>query len=544
MPESIKNYPLLSLCLLIALMLLPNLDTLQVTIMEARNFITAREMILHDNWLLTTMNGEARYQKPPLPSWLSALSGLVFGVKSVFAMRLPAILMLMVLASYTYEFSRAMVKSRAQSMVNALILITSFYVVGITAEAPWDIYTHGFMMIGVFHLFKLFKTNKQLWKHSLFAGLAIGCSILSKGPVSIYALLLPFLIAYGIAYGYRDFKPKRLPVLITLLIALVLGGWWYLYVRIEDPATFEAITSKETGNWTSYNTRPFYYYWSFFTQSGIWTIPAFISLMYPYLKRRVNHYKGYRLAILWTIIAVVLLSIIPEKKSRYLMPVLIPLAITIGFYINYLFRKFKNLKDKRETWPVYFNFGLIASIGIAAPLVLYFMFKNEFSAHSFQFLLLSIVLFTLGVFILIKLKKKHIKHVFFLTIAFFMSVFLFGLPIYKTLTSDNYKPIDALAEYNTQKGINIYGLNYIAPETIWQYGDKIPAIQRVGKTLQLPLDEEFGMLANGINPEDQAYLKQHYTIKKLRAYDLNQASKDSKQYNSRLFSNYYLLTKK
>ncbi|HIC30747.1 MAG TPA: glycosyltransferase, partial [Flavobacteriaceae bacterium] len=56
MPKFIKNYPLILLCLFIGIMLLPNLDSIQVTIMEARNFITAREMITDNNWLLTTMN--------------------------------------------------------------------------------------------------------------------------------------------------------------------------------------------------------------------------------------------------------------------------------------------------------------------------------------------------------------------------------------------------------------------------------------------------------------------------------------------------------
>ena len=34
------------------------------------------------------------------------------------------------------------------------------------------------------------------WKYFLLAGLFIGLSFLSKGPVSLYALLLPFLISY------------------------------------------------------------------------------------------------------------------------------------------------------------------------------------------------------------------------------------------------------------------------------------------------------------------------------------------------------------
>jgi len=277
MPKFIKNYPLILLCLFIGIMLLPNLDSIQVTIMEARNFITAREMITDSNWLLTTMNGEPRYQKPPLPTWLTAFSALLFGVKSVFGMRLPAILMVMVLGVFTYKLSKVILKSKAHSLINALILTTSFYVIGITIEAPWDIFTHGFMMVAIYYLFLLFKNETVNWTYVFFASLGIAASILSKGPVSFYALLLPFLIAFSISFKHKNLKSKIIPFITILILALVLGGWWYLYVRLEDPHTFEAITSKETANWTSYNVRPFYYYWSFFTQSGIWTIPAFIG---------------------------------------------------------------------------------------------------------------------------------------------------------------------------------------------------------------------------------------------------------------------------
>ena len=55
------------------------MDVIPVTIMEARNFVSAREMITDDSWILTTMNGEARYQKPPLPTWMTANEAVVSG---------------------------------------------------------------------------------------------------------------------------------------------------------------------------------------------------------------------------------------------------------------------------------------------------------------------------------------------------------------------------------------------------------------------------------------------------------------------------------
>jgi len=543
MLKTLEKHPIISICILVAFMLLPNLDAIPVSIMEARNFITAREMVQDNHWLLTTMNGEARYQKPPLPTWLAAISSFVFGIKSVFGLRLPAVLMVMLIGSFIYKLSQLTLKSKTHSLINALITVSSFYVIGIIIEAPWDIFTHGFMLIAIYHLFLLFTKEKNYWKNTILAGVFIGLSFMCKGPVSMYALMLPFLIAFGITYKYSNFKRKAFSYFSILLLALSIGSWWFIYVRLQDPATFEAITKKETGNWSSYNVRPFYYYWSFFTQSGLWTIPAFISLLYPYLKNKVSNKKAYRFSFLWTILAVILLSIIPEKKSRYLMPVLIPLSINIGFYIEYILRKFKDLKDKKETIPVYFNFGLIGCIGIIFPVVAYLFLKENIAGYWFWYLAASAILVTLGVSIIIQLKKKNLQQVFIYTVLFFASVLLTVSPLSKALTSSNYKPIFNLYKEASAKQMQVYGFNYVAPEMIWQFGNKVPEIKK-DDTFHFPKENTFGMLANGINPEDQAVLSSLYTIEKVATYDLNTASKDARKYNGRLMCNYYVLTKK
>ncbi|NNJ81202.1 MAG: hypothetical protein HKP11_03310, partial [Flavobacteriaceae bacterium] len=87
-----KNHLLLLVIACIAIFFV-NLDALYVNIMEARNFTSAREMLDDGNWLLTTLNGEPRFQKPPLPSWLTAFSGAIFGLQSIAALRMPAALM-------------------------------------------------------------------------------------------------------------------------------------------------------------------------------------------------------------------------------------------------------------------------------------------------------------------------------------------------------------------------------------------------------------------------------------------------------------------
>ncbi len=522
-------------------MLLPNLHVLEVTIMEARNFITAREMLTDNNWLLTTMNGEARYEKPPLPTWLTAISASIFGVKSVFAMRLPAVLFVVLLTVFVFKLSYKLTQDTFFAFRNALIIGSSFYVIGIIIEAPWDIFTHGFMCVAIYFLFQFFEHEKSHFKYALLASVFLGCSFLSKGPVSLYALFLPFLLAYGFTFKYKPLSKKLVAIVIILIVGVLLGSWWYLYIRAYDPETFTTIAEKETGNWSSYNVRPFYYYWSFFTQSGIWTIPAFISLLYPYLKNRVRHLKAYQFSLLWTLLAVILLSLIPEKKSRYLMPVLIPLSINISFYMDYVIREFKTLKDKRETYPLYFNFGLIGFIGIAYIFIVAWFLKGNMKGYYGYIITSGLLLFTIGVLIFKFLKKKQLPSVFYLTFALFAALLLTALPIKNVLISETYKPISGL---KATSNLNLYQFNYIAPEVIWQYGDKIPAIKSEDGTIEFPKDNTFGLLAIGISPEDSDYMQSLYHIEKQGSFDLNQVDTDSKQYKERLQANYYILTKR
>ena len=540
----IENNPILTITIVVLIMLSINIDVLDITIMEARNFITAREMITDGNWLLTTMNGEARYQKPPLPTWFAAISGLIFGIKNILALRLSGIIMVILTGVYSYLLSNKLLNNKVHSLINGLITVTSFYIIGIVIEAPWDIFTHGFMLIAIFHLFQLFEKQKSYWKHTLYAGVFIGFSIMCKGPVSFYALLLPFLISYGITYKYKYFKPKFFSVFSILILALLIGGWWFLYVRLANPETFLSMANKETGNWGSYNVRPFYYYWSFFMQSGIWTIPAFISLLYPYLKSRVSNLKAYKFSFYWTVFAVILLSVIPEKKSRYLMPVLIPLAINIGFYIEYLIREFKTLKDKRETIPVYFNFGLIALIGIAFPVVGYMLLKDNPNINWLLFSIASVILLTIGIFILIKLNKKELKNVFYLIITFMISAFIFVLPLSEALKSDSYKSISELNIEAQKENLKIYSFGTVSPEMIWDFGDKIPQIKLNDSTYNFPKEQKFGILVNGFTAKETKLLKENYTIIQHNTYDLNRSASGTKKHKKRLVSYYYVLTKK
>lgn len=521
-----------------------NLDAIWVNIMEARNFATAREMLQDNNWLLTTLNGEARYQKPPLPTWLTAISAAMFGLESLSAMRLPAALITLLLILATYSLAIRFTAQRTYAFVSSLILATSFYIVFSGRNGQWDIFTHGFMMLAIYQLYRFFTEPTYKYARAFGAAVFFGFSFMSKGPVSLYALLLPFLIAFGWVYKFKQMKGRILPLVLFLVVSLLLSGWWHYYTYIYDAETVLTITNKETGNWTSYNVRPFYYYWSFFTQSGIWTIPAFISLLYPYLKNRVLDKKGYKFTFIWTMASVILLSVIPEKKSRYLLPVLIPLALNTGFYIMYLFRNFRQMEDWKQKFPVYFNFSLIAFIGIAFPVGGYIFLKDNLTGVDWiWFSLLSIALAGIAITILIKLKQKSIRPVFYLTIAFIVSIICFGMPLAKSTTvNPAYKPMSDLQEWNKTKQLSIYELTFFTPEMIWDYKDNLPVLHN-GNRVILPKENEFGLLVAKHDQELFENTFKEFKVEKIDSYDMNPQPEGNRQHKTRLQRDFYVITR-
>ncbi|WBL24894.1 ArnT family glycosyltransferase [Zunongwangia sp. HGR-M22] len=529
---------LIGVCILIFFF---NLDAIYVNIMEARNFGSAREMLNMDHWLLTTLNDIPRYEKPPLPTWLTAISAKIFGIENLWALRIPAACAATLLTVYLYKFSELLNITRKQAFIAALVAVTSFYIIFSGRNGQWDIFTHAFMMVAIYFLFQFFRDQRKLWRNVILAGIFFGFSILSKGPVSIYALFLPFVIAYFLVYKFQEFSKKWGALIVFIVLGLSVGLWWFAYVRIADPIAFLDIAKDEASNWGSYNIRPFYYYWSFFTQSGIWTIPSFVALLYPYLKNKVSNKKAYRFTVLWTFLSVILLSIIPEKKSRYLLPVLIPMALNTSFYIEYLFRNYSILK-LNEKWIVYFNFGLIAIIGITFPIIAPFFLKLS-GIYYLWYTLTSIALAGIGFGIFYFFKRKKIAKIFYLTISFICMIIILGFPLVDTLINNpNYKAFSELRKLSEKQQFEVYAYKSFSPEIIWNYGEPIPILKN-DASFSIPKENIFGLL---ISPNDTitSEMFPKYSIEKVDRYDLNQVNPNKSGYKDRLIRDFYLLKKK
>ena len=203
---------------------------LPANLMEARNLATAQEMVRTGNYLIPTMNGELRLEKPPLPTWISACVERM-EPEDLAAQRRVTALVTVFMALFLYFFVFRFSNDRRLALMSALVLVTSYNVIMNGRTATWDIYCHAFMLAALYYMFSAIEGRGAQWLRFAAAGFWMGMSFLGKGPVSFYALLLPAAVSYAVVRRPR-LRGKGLPLTFMILICLAISFWWPLYIAL------------------------------------------------------------------------------------------------------------------------------------------------------------------------------------------------------------------------------------------------------------------------------------------------------------------------
>jgi hypothetical protein len=237
---------------------------------------------------------------------------------------------------------------------------------------------------------------------------------------------------------------------------------------------------------------------------------------------------------------VVLLSLIPEKKSRYLLPVLIPLAYTASFYLMYVFKAFKDHMKIGERIPIYLNFGLIGLVGVAFPIVGYLFLKEKLTGFYTPFALSAIILVMIGFFILKYVIQRKIHLAFYLIIGFLMSAITFGFPLANAfLGNPKYNSLREISAKAEAEQIPVYMFNIQSPELVWDYGGKVPLLH--SHALETPAVKQFKALVMIGAKKSLENAFPNAKITYVETFDLNPIDDSKKGYKDRLRTDMYLV---
>jgi 4-amino-4-deoxy-L-arabinose transferase-like glycosyltransferase len=193
---------------------------------------TAWEMVESGSWLVPTLEGIPRLQKPPLVYWITAASLWLFG-RNEFAARLPTALALVGLTLVTGGLG-ARLYGPSRGVVAAAMLGTSFGMVALGKL----IMPEPFLALGIaLSLLAVVRCaedprRRSWWALAAWAAAALGS--LSKG---LHGFLLPAVIAALVAAlspgSRRALAALTRPQGPALFLALVLP--WPLYIETQFP---------------------------------------------------------------------------------------------------------------------------------------------------------------------------------------------------------------------------------------------------------------------------------------------------------------------
>lgn len=451
-----RIYRILFLLLVCYFSFFVNNRLIYADIMESRNLVTAREIVNEGNWLVPTMNGALRLEKPPLPTWVAACIEMV-SPDNLPLQRAAAGAVATLLVFFLYTLATRQTGSYLFGLMSAMTLCTSFNIILMGRTATWDIYCHSFMLGAIYFIWQAGQKPGKCRREFLWAGVLLGLSFLGKGPVSFYALLLPFLLAYGLVYR-PSFRGKKGSLLLMVAVCLVISLWWPVLLYLTHKDMVLAVWNKESTAWIERSVRPWYYYWKFFAESGIWALFLVTALVWPYWKSRFRFRKAYLFSVCWVFMVLICLSLLPEKKSRYLLPILIPSALAVAHLFMYWWECVRDgFLPRRDKIILRVNTLLIAAIVTLLPVGLYIVFVSPGNLGWGYFVVLT-VLFEVVAAVLWRSALKD-KPLFYLggVLLLFVCTEVFALPVVVGLFNNpQLKSVHAVRELPELDAVPFY----------------------------------------------------------------------------------------
>jgi 4-amino-4-deoxy-L-arabinose transferase-like glycosyltransferase len=181
----------------------------------------ARHMLETGDWVEIQVNGETRYDKPPLAIWMEAVSMGVLGYNE-FAVRLPSFLSFLVFLYLSYTYAK---RKEGDSFASGLVMIlASTFFLQLLGKAALTDNLLNLTVTASFIFFERFYEGRAR-KYQLLFYVMLGLGFLTKGPLAWVvpgACILVFLLIR------KDLKfIVKLFSLVGVGLMLFIPAFWF-----------------------------------------------------------------------------------------------------------------------------------------------------------------------------------------------------------------------------------------------------------------------------------------------------------------------------
>lgn len=335
-PKSLRKYLLLSIVALVILRLLLNAYVPLMDKTEARYAEIARIMLETDNWTTPQVDyGVPFWAKPPLSTWLSAMSMKVFGVNE-FAVRLPYLLASLLLMFLVSKFANP--KNPVYLTGFVLLTIPEFLLHAGVVSTDTLLALCIAMVFLSFWKAILFD-RLSYWGYLMFA--FIGLGLLAKGPIVLILTAPPIFI--WTVYS-RSFKVlfKRIPLVSGTILALAIAAPWYWQAEMATEGFLDYFIVGEhfkrffDSGWDGdkygfAKVQPMGIIWLFLLA---FALPWIQILIYRLWKNRASFLKDPWVVflLLWILWTPFFFTFSKSLIHTYILPSMVPVALLIDHY--------------------------------------------------------------------------------------------------------------------------------------------------------------------------------------------------------------------
>lgn len=385
---------------------------------EARVLETAREMPGSGwrGWMVPQCDGQVRVRKPPLTYWMAAIAYKIGGVSEGVG-RVPTALLGWLTLATTF-FCGQWLFGRRAGFFAAGCLLCSYLFFRFTRLAETDAPAMLFVTLATYAFWRGVEAPREgeaatepgsradehpgsadfgelpsglslrvedsqtrtspsqyasphsamLWYH--LAAAATALAIMSKGPPGIYPPLFFVLI---VAMRRRWDALRRFIVSGAPITLILLAAPWFVYVFHAVGIEQWKRESDELLGGEDHSGHFYQYFVELFKATAPWCL-----LMPGALIAGVQHRRDPRISglLVWLLVLFVPLCLLANKQFHYLLPLMPPMMILIGWWLDLVLRPSSTGMKSRPVPLLDITFLLTALGIVAVPLAAHLMLKN------------------------------------------------------------------------------------------------------------------------------------------------------------------------
>ncbi len=338
-------------------------------------------MLLHGNWLVPHFEGapDMWNSKPPLLIWSQAISMHFAGINE-FAIRIPSALAAIITVMVLWKFAGKYFKNYWVGFLCGAVLATSMGYVQNHGGRTGDYDALLILFITLYCTSFFYWILQGREKNYLAFWIFLILAVLTKGIVGL--MLLPGILLLAIIHKKILFTFKNKITWIGALIFILTIGGYYFGREQVNTGYLHAVYQNELGGryleTLEDHKHPIGYYWDRMKESSYsyWFFWIFISFIAGFIQREkmTRVFSFFNLLLVLPFFFVV--SFAGTKLEWYILPVFPFLALQIGWFIYFIWKKIRAFSQRI---PKY-----VLAIVFLGLIFFYPVFLVQNHIHNFQ----------------------------------------------------------------------------------------------------------------------------------------------------------------